>query len=331
MQKMYKGVLTLALFGVMMVPVSQAKAQTIDEMLKMIQMLTAQIQTLQSQLDGLNEQVLSITENPTLGAEGEDVTVIQELLASDPTLYPEGKVTGYYGPLTSEAIKRFQARQNLPPTGVVDDVTETILNGYLMDLGSIHVDDAAEIPMGYLGDIKRVRKVSTDLLAENCKTLEGETEDHLCKVLSDAFDDHMRSLDIDEDGIKEDFEQEVDDLIRDRFKNAFNHSDDEDSNDSSDEDVTEDDTANDDVEVVELTPADKASEAVSDAQREISDAEDALDGADGDTTVAEDLISDAKTALSKAQRAKRNKNFESAVTNAKEARNLATKALRALN
>ncbi|MEK7505036.1 MAG: peptidoglycan-binding domain-containing protein [Patescibacteria group bacterium] len=41
------------------------------------------------------------------------VTLLQRLLATDPTLYPEGVISGYYGPLTREAVKRFQLRYGI--------------------------------------------------------------------------------------------------------------------------------------------------------------------------------------------------------------------------
>jgi peptidoglycan hydrolase-like protein with peptidoglycan-binding domain len=44
---------------------------------------------------------------------GGDVTKLQELLAKDKELYPEGKVTGKFGPLTEEAVKRFQKKYDL--------------------------------------------------------------------------------------------------------------------------------------------------------------------------------------------------------------------------
>ena len=58
-----------------------------------------------------------------LGAEGDDVTQLQALLAGDSDLYPEGKITGYYGPLTQAAIRRFQERHGLPPVGRVGPLT----------------------------------------------------------------------------------------------------------------------------------------------------------------------------------------------------------------
>ena len=42
---------------------------------------------------------------------------MQELLASDPAIYPEGKVTGYFGPLTRRAVERFQMKYGLVSSG----------------------------------------------------------------------------------------------------------------------------------------------------------------------------------------------------------------------
>ena len=51
------------------------------------------------------------------GMRGEDVRRLQELLARDPEIYPEGMVSGYYGPLTAQAVRRFQAKHGLPSPG----------------------------------------------------------------------------------------------------------------------------------------------------------------------------------------------------------------------
>jgi hypothetical protein len=59
-----------------------------------------------------------------IGSRSEDVKVIQEILKTDPEIYPEGYVTGYYGPLTTAAVKRVQARCGIPETGIIDSETE---------------------------------------------------------------------------------------------------------------------------------------------------------------------------------------------------------------
>ncbi len=52
-----------------------------------------------------------------LGMTNTSVRDLQELLASYPEIYPEGLVTGYYGPLTQKAIERFQVKYGIVTSG----------------------------------------------------------------------------------------------------------------------------------------------------------------------------------------------------------------------
>ncbi len=54
-----------------------------------------------------------LTERLSLGSRGEQVTLLQTGLASDPNIYPEGMITGYYGQLTVAAVQRFQIKYGL--------------------------------------------------------------------------------------------------------------------------------------------------------------------------------------------------------------------------
>lgn len=45
------------------------------------------------------------------------VTRLQKVLAQDKTVYPEGKVTGYFGPATDKAVKAFQVKNGIAKTG----------------------------------------------------------------------------------------------------------------------------------------------------------------------------------------------------------------------
>lgn len=45
------------------------------------------------------------------------VSQLQRILAKDKTLYPEGKVTGYFGPATDKAVKAFQVKQGIAKPG----------------------------------------------------------------------------------------------------------------------------------------------------------------------------------------------------------------------
>jgi len=57
------------------------------------------------------------------GMKDSQVSILQTQLKSDPTVYPEGLVTGYFGPLTLKAVKAFQAKYNIITTGYVGPLT----------------------------------------------------------------------------------------------------------------------------------------------------------------------------------------------------------------
>ncbi len=57
----------------------------------------------------------------------QDVKNLQNILKNDQTIYPEGLVTGYYGKLTEEAVKRLQEKYGLPKTGIVDESTQAVI------------------------------------------------------------------------------------------------------------------------------------------------------------------------------------------------------------
>lgn len=54
------------------------------------------------------------------GDENRHVEHLQVLLASEASLYPQGRITGYFGPLTQKAVKAFQGRYQLAETGIAD-------------------------------------------------------------------------------------------------------------------------------------------------------------------------------------------------------------------
>ena len=64
----------------------------------------------------------------SLGSKGDDVTKLQELMAKDSEIYPEGLVTGYFGPATQRAVRKFQAKHGLPQVGRVGPATRAKLN-----------------------------------------------------------------------------------------------------------------------------------------------------------------------------------------------------------
>ena len=61
--------------------------------------------------------VPSITRRLTAGSRGDDVKALQEFLASDPTVYPEGEATGFFGAMTRKAVQRFQEKHGIAQSG----------------------------------------------------------------------------------------------------------------------------------------------------------------------------------------------------------------------
>ena len=104
--------MTLLVFGVPLL----ASAATAAE-------LQQQVQGLQNQVTQLQQAKASATACPTAGktmkkgSTGIDVTRLQQFLAQDKSVYPEGTITGTYGPLTETAVKRFQTKKGIVSSG----------------------------------------------------------------------------------------------------------------------------------------------------------------------------------------------------------------------
>ncbi|MBI2052079.1 MAG: peptidoglycan-binding protein [Candidatus Sungbacteria bacterium] len=135
-----------------------SSAPTVEELQKQIQLLLSQMGSLQKEITALKSTPTvpvtpTITPSPIIsvpavlptdidesevtgtetdfipppiltrslfrGSRGEDVRQLQEFLAQDSTIYPEGIITGYYGIGTEAAIKRWQAKNGIPAVGVV--------------------------------------------------------------------------------------------------------------------------------------------------------------------------------------------------------------------
>ena len=88
----------------------------------------------------ITESTLSgegITQSLNQGTSGEQVTNLQNFLKSQgPDVYPEGLVTGYFGPLTREAVEKFQEKYDIagpgdPGYGFVGPKTRTKINSLL--------------------------------------------------------------------------------------------------------------------------------------------------------------------------------------------------------
>ena len=118
---------------------AQTSSSTNEILLKQIQTLLTQVKTLQDQITTLNNQrgqlqtelreTMQLTRTLTLGMTGDDVKLLQEMLATDPEIYPERLVTGFFGPLTERAVKRFQKKNGFEEVGFLGPKTRARING----------------------------------------------------------------------------------------------------------------------------------------------------------------------------------------------------------
>jgi peptidoglycan hydrolase CwlO-like protein len=124
------------IFGLLVfnVAFAQSSASTEQDLLAIIKQLQAQIQSLQAQVTDLQTQVQSVklelkfSRALAQGATGDDVKQLQEFLKTFTGAYPDGLITGYFGPLTEAAVKRFQEQNGIESVGVVGPITQNKLN-----------------------------------------------------------------------------------------------------------------------------------------------------------------------------------------------------------
>jgi peptidoglycan hydrolase-like protein with peptidoglycan-binding domain len=140
------GALVLEAFFVPMAASAQTATSTasIDSM---IAQLEGQLKTLQAQIEALRAARAQVQTTATQtaqlirqlreGMSGDDVRLLQVLLATDSDIYPEALVTGLYGKLTAKAVRKFQQKHGLPQVGQVGPLTleqlKKLLNNYEFD------------------------------------------------------------------------------------------------------------------------------------------------------------------------------------------------------
>lgn len=192
----------LALLLTFFVGVSGVSAQTttsttIEDLLKQVAALQAQIKSLEASNSSLQAEVeaLRLTAKLQTGSSGENVRLLQQLLATDATIYPEGMITGFFGPLTESAVKRFQSKLKLEQVGVVGPQTLARINEILAATG-------ASIPANFLGS-----RIKFEIKMENGKEeVEIKVEDD-----DDDSDDDEDDSDEDEDDDSDDDSDEDED------------------------------------------------------------------------------------------------------------------------
>jgi hypothetical protein len=143
MKKLVASGIALALFVSVVPGIASAQTATTTTTTAQMQTLLQQIKQLQDQLAALTKQrgetvtelrsTIVLARELRQGMSGEDVKALQELLAADPDIYPEGSVTGFFGPLTAKAVMKFQQKNGLETVGNVGPKTRARLNALAGD------------------------------------------------------------------------------------------------------------------------------------------------------------------------------------------------------
>ncbi|MDO8600762.1 MAG: fibronectin type III domain-containing protein [bacterium] len=156
MNKLKTSCVALVLVGTMVIPAAFVFAQTNQSASDLISQLQSQIQALQVKIQELKaaqtaaktalgevKDTLKLIRQLRQGMSGDDVKLLQAVLAADGTVYPEGFITGYFGRLTADAVKRFQKKHGLGQAGNVGPKTLEKLNKNLDEhpLGEEDDDD----------------------------------------------------------------------------------------------------------------------------------------------------------------------------------------------
>ena len=74
-------------------------------------------QTLPERHVGASIPLPSFIQTLSLGSRGDDVRNLQTFLSQFKDIYPEGLITGYFGPLTEKAVQRWQTKHNIVTSG----------------------------------------------------------------------------------------------------------------------------------------------------------------------------------------------------------------------
>ncbi|MDI6821093.1 MAG: peptidoglycan-binding protein [Patescibacteria group bacterium] len=134
MNKLFLGIFAFVLLMVFAPSLSLAQISTSNTQaqLDLIANLTKQIQALQEQIKALQQEkqktTVELVNALRVGSQGDQVKILQAMLAADSDIYPEGLITGYFGSLTEKAVKRFQKKHQIDQAGIVGSRTLEKLN-----------------------------------------------------------------------------------------------------------------------------------------------------------------------------------------------------------
>lgn len=168
------------LLSVLCAPLFVQATTTATSTQELIISIQQQIATLKVQIAALNTQLESLRQargevketvkdiKGTLqmikqlktGMSGDDVKLLQEILATDSDVYPEKLITGYFGPITERAVKKLQQKMCLEQVGTIGPKTMAKINELLRE----GAGSSGKVPPGLLiapGIQKKLCVIST--------------------------------------------------------------------------------------------------------------------------------------------------------------------------
>jgi len=167
MKKIFSTILGLmVLFSILSLPVATRAVSSTSSVQELFASLQEQVARLRTQIAELNtlleslrqakgevketvkevKGTLQLIKQLRRGMTGDDVRLLQEFLATDPDVYPEGLITGYFGPLTERAVKKLQKRMCLDQVGNVGPKTMWRINELLAE----GAGSSGKVPPGLL-------------------------------------------------------------------------------------------------------------------------------------------------------------------------------------
>jgi hypothetical protein len=113
------------------------------------------------------------------GVSGEQVKVLQSILARDNSIYPEGLATGYYGTLTKKAVGRFQERYGLAKTsdsfyGLAGPITRAKINEIFGQMSPTQTAGNETVVENLKRQIETLQNQITTLLQEKLLQLKNQ-------------------------------------------------------------------------------------------------------------------------------------------------------------
>ena len=119
---------------------------------------------------------ITITKTLKVGSKNSEVKALQQALAQDKTIYPEGLATGYYGPATRNAIIRFQKKYGIEPVGYVGPQTRKKLNEIYGQAQTSQTSSASSVTIQGTTKAQQIQQIQTliNQLLEQIKALQAK-------------------------------------------------------------------------------------------------------------------------------------------------------------